>query len=210
MATPQAAANNDITLADLYRYLEEGRKTQEKALEAREKAWEADRKAQEKAREEDRKAREASIRDFDKRLGYLSNRFGEVVEYMIVPNLVAKFNELGYVFTKANPDTVIKDPAHGIFAEIDAFLENGDSVMIVEIKTKPHADDIDDHIKRMEKLRVYADLHNDKRKYYGAIAGVVMSDSVKAQVLNNGFYMIEPSGETLTITAPTGTIPKAW
>jgi hypothetical protein len=32
---------------------------------------------------------------------------------------------------------------------------------------KPKVEDIDYHIERMEKLRRYADLHNDTRKYLG-------------------------------------------
>jgi hypothetical protein len=151
------------------------------------------------------------MKETDKRVGALTNRFGEVVEYMVVPNLVKKFNELDYTFTKAHRDTEIKDHEHGIFTEVDVFLENGDCVMVVEIKAKPDTRDIDDHIKRMEKLRAYADLHADKRKYYGAIAVVVMSESVNIYTLNQGFYAIEPSGETFTITPPTDSgTPKAW
>jgi hypothetical protein len=192
-----------------------------------EKVWalfqETDRKMQETAqqmketaqlvKENARRLEETDrqMKETDKKIGFLSNRFGEVVEYMIVPTLVAKFDELGYTFTKANRDTVIRDPKHDIYAEIDAFLENGDSVMIVEIKAKPNDRDVRDHVKRMEKLRAFADLHADKRKYYGAMAGVVMSDSVKAYTLNNGFYVIEPSGETFAITVPTDPYsPKAW
>ncbi|GHU15352.1 hypothetical protein FACS1894163_01760 [Spirochaetia bacterium] len=37
---------------------------------------------------------------------------------------------------KCSSNTKIEDFEHGIFAEADAFLENGDSVMVVEIKTK--------------------------------------------------------------------------
>jgi hypothetical protein len=154
---------------------------------------------------------ERQIRETNKKVGELSNRFGEVVEYMIVPNLVAKFNELGYTFGKTARNVEIADREHGIFTEVDVFLENGDCVMIVETKAKPDTRDIEDHIKRMEKLRASADLHNDKRKYYGAIAGVVMSDSVKTYTLENGFYAIEPSGETFTITVPQGSgAPRAW
>ena len=82
---------------------------------------------------------------------------------------------------------------------------------IVEIKNKPVVDDIDDHVKRMEKLRAYADLHNDRRKYLGAIAGVVFNDSEKTYALKKGFYVIEPSGDTFTITEPAGNYyPHEW
>jgi hypothetical protein len=147
----------------------------------------------------------------DKRLGEMSNRFGEIVEYMVVPNLVAKFREIGFEFTRAHRDSRIVDREHDIIMEVDAFLENGDKTMSVEIKSKPDTRDIDEHVERMEKLRKYADLHGDKRKYLGAVAGVVISDSVSTYAFKNGFYVIEPSGETFKIREPKGKYhPREW
>jgi hypothetical protein len=151
------------------------------------------------------------MKETDRRLGKITNRFGEVVEYTVVPNLVAKFRELKFEFTRAARDVVIADRKHNIFTEIDAFLENGDKAMIVEIKTKPTTDDINYHIERMEKLRAYADFRDDKRKYLGAIAGVVISESVSTYALKKGFYLVEPSGETFKITEPKGEYhPHEW
>jgi hypothetical protein len=133
-----------------------------------------------------------------------------MVEYMVLPNLVTKFEELGFTFTRANR-TEIQDREHNLFMEIDALLENGDKVMAVEIKNKPNIDDINDHVERMEKLRVYADLHGDKRKYLGALAGVVFSESEKTYTLKKGLYVIEPSGETFKITEPKDKYhPHEW
>jgi hypothetical protein len=150
------------------------------------------------------------MKETDKRVGALTNRFGEMVEYMVMPNLVAKFDELGFTFTKANR-TEIADRKNNIFTDVDALLENGDTVMIVEIKTKPNSEDVNDHIERMEKLRKHADLHNDKRRYLGAMAGVVFSKSAKTYALKKGFYVIEPSGDTFAITEPKGEYhPREW
>jgi hypothetical protein len=150
------------------------------------------------------------MKETDRRVGELTNRFGDMVEHMVLPNLVAKFEDLGFTFTKANR-TEIRDREHDIFTEVDALLENGDKVMAVEIKTKPSIDDIHGHIERMEKLRVYADLHHDTRVYLGAIAGVVFSESGKTYALKQGFYVIEPSGDTFTITKPEGKYhPHEW
>jgi hypothetical protein len=146
----------------------------------------------------------------DKRVGELTNRYGEISEHMIIPNLITSFNALGFKFTKAGRWKVA-DVENSIYTEVDAFLENGDSVMVVEMKTKLKTGHIDEHVKRMEKLRVHADLHNDKRKYYGAIAGLMMSQSEKAYALKKGFYVLEPVGEHFTITIPKGPgLPTAW
>jgi hypothetical protein len=152
------------------------------------------------------------MKETDKRVGELTGRFGDIVEHMIVPNLVARFQDLKFTFTKVSRDVKITDAQKRVIAEIDAFLENGDFTMTVEIKSKPRIDYINDHIERMKKLRAYADSHNDKRKYLGAVAGVVFDDSVKTYALKNGFYVLEPSGETFTITSPEdrGYTPKEW
>jgi chromosome segregation ATPase len=182
---------------------------EETARQIKESQAETDRQMKESQAETDRQMKETD-RQLNKRFGELSNRFGDMVEYMVLPNLVTKFEELGFTFTKANR-TEIKDRVHNIFLEVDALLENGDKVMAVEIKTKPSIDDIHDHIERMEKLRIYADLHNDKRVYLGAIAGVVFSESNKIYALKKGLYVLEPSGETFKITEPKDEYyPHEW
>jgi len=152
-----------------------------------------------------------SAQRLDRQLGKLGNRFGEMVEYMVMPNLLEKFGELGFVFEKTHNQTVYKDKRNNIITEVDITLENGDWVVLVEVKSKPDIGDIKDHIERMEKVRAYANLRNDRRKLLGAIAGMVMNDNEREFALKNGFYVIEPSGETFKITAPEGVhSPREW
>ena len=165
----------------------------------------------ERQKETDRQMKETDrqIKDFNKRFGEFTNRFGEVVEYMIAPNLQEKFRELNLNFPRANPNPVVSDYDNDIFLEIDVMLENGDKAMLVEVKTKLTTEHVKDHVKRLEKMRIYADLHGDKRAFLGAVAGVVMTNNVKRYALGQGFYVIEPSGETFNITPPNGE-PKEW
>jgi len=182
-----------------------------------EKVWamfqETDRQmkeAAERQKETERQMKERADR-LDKQLSKLGGRFGEMIEYMVVPNLIDKFHELGFVFEKAHQQSVIKDKKNNIYTEVDITLENGDKVMLVEVKSKPTTEDVTDHIERMGKVRTHANLHNDKRKYLGAIAGIVFNNNEKLFAMKNGFYVIEPSGETFTITAPEGDYcPREW
>jgi hypothetical protein len=144
------------------------------------------------------------MKETDKKVGELTNRFGDMVEHMVVPNLLVKFKALDFTFEVTHKNTEIKDEKNKIFLEVDVFLENGNRVMIVEIKATPATEDVDDHIARMEKLRKYADLHGDSRKYLGAIAGVVTSESVKNYALKAGFFVVVPSGDTFNIIKPEG------
>ena len=172
----------------------------------------------ERQKETDRQLRENAERQkeradrLDRQLGKLGNRFGEMVEYMVMPNLVKKFRELGFGFTIASPHATIEDEENNIFVEIDIKLENGDKIMIVEVKSKPTTEDVTEHMERMRKIRLNADLHgNGRRIFLGAVAGMIMNNNVRDFALKNGFYAIEPSGETFAITVPSGTYsPREW
>ena len=175
-----------------------------------EQVWAALMENREQLKETARQMEERD-RKFDEKLGKFGDRFGEMIEYMVMPSLVGKFRELGFEFTKAYPETEIRDIKNNIITEVDITLENGDKVMIVEVKSKPTTKDINDHIKRMEKVKAHANLHNDNRIYLGAVAGMVMKENVKAFAFKSGFYVIEPSGEEFIITVPEGAYsPREW
>jgi hypothetical protein len=69
------------------------------------------------------------IRETHKQIGELGNKFGAVVEHMMIPNLKEKFNALGYEFGKVSTNVIIETKEEGTIAEIDIFLENGDCAM---------------------------------------------------------------------------------
>jgi hypothetical protein len=157
------------------------------------------------------KRTERMIKNTDKTVGKLGNRLCEIIEYMVMPNLLIKFRELGFVFNKAYPHATIEDEANNTCTEIDITLENGDKVMIVEVKTKPTTEDIIDHVDRMGKVRVHGDLHGDRRVFLGAVAGMVFNTNEKEFAMKNGFYVVEPSGKTFVITVPAGSYsPREW
>jgi hypothetical protein len=162
-------------------------------------------------KETDRRMKETArqMKETDRRIGYLGDRFGEMIEYMVKPNLIEKFQKLGFAFKEALSHSIIRDGNNKIIAEVDITLENDDLVMLVEVKSKPSIKDLKDHLKRMETVRLHAAPRGDKRKYLGAAAGMVIPDNVRNFALKNGFYVIEPSGETFIITPPEGS-PREW
>jgi hypothetical protein len=208
---------------------ETDRQLKENAREVREALRETARRQEETAKWQEETARQIKetdrqIKDYNKRFGEFHNRFGEIVEYMVAPNLLKKFREYGFKFNEAMSDRVFSNDDYNISFEVDVFLENGEKAMLVEVKTKLTAEKVKEHVKRLEKMRVYADLRGDKRVFLGAVAGVVMTANVKKYALGQGFYVIEPSGgepslasarsaepsgETFNITPPDGK-PKEW
>jgi hypothetical protein len=205
-------------------FKETDRKFQEASREAAERQKETDlklqevfREAAERQKETDRKLQEAfqeaakQHKETERIIGNLGNRFGELVEHLVAPNVKEKFNELGFCFTKTGMDIEISDP-HNPKAdtEVDILLENGDIVVAVEVKSKPKEKDVNDHVKRMEILRSHADKKQDRRRYQGAIAGAIISKAVRRSILAKGFYVIEQTGDTIQIPIPPGFKAREW
>ena len=152
----------------------------------------------------------AQMKITDKKVGELSNRFGELAEHLVAPSIREKFNALGFDFGEVSRDKEIVDAQGNSVAEVDILLENGDTVMVVEVKAKPKQKEVDEHVKRIEVLRRRADARNDKRVFLGAIAGAIMTKEVRAYVLKTGFYAIEQTGDTVKISVPEGFKPRTW
>ncbi|GMO64208.1 MAG: hypothetical protein Ta2A_11730 [Treponemataceae bacterium] len=183
-----AVAQNDITLADLYRYLA----AHEEALVA------------------ERKAREESSREFDRRLGELTNRLGDVVEHLFVPEAVMEqFIALGYTISETARDVKLQDENKKTVAEIDILLKNGLAVILVEIKTNLREKHIDEFMAKLARVR--AGKQYSEKQLLGAVAGAVVSDSVKAYARNHGLYVIEQTGNTIQIVPEdAGWQPQVW
>jgi hypothetical protein len=162
----------------------------------------------ERHKEFEREMKESNDK-FNERLGNYINLFGKFTEFTMTPKLREKFAELGLDFQKTARRISVRDKNNDIFFEVDAMLENGDTAILVEIKTELTVDRIKKHIARLEKMRKYSDLRGDKRIFLGAVAGVILDDDTKDYALDQGFYLIEPAGQDLSITPPNGK-PKEW
>jgi predicted AAA+ superfamily ATPase len=78
----------------------------------------------------------------DRLIGKLGNRFGEMIEHLIVPNIKEKFRALNMNFDHISQNHKITDNGRSL-AEIDLLLENGDLAIAVKVKSKPIQKDID-------------------------------------------------------------------
>jgi hypothetical protein len=213
----ERAREIDRRFAELARKREEAERKREEAARklALERA-EEERKRKEEEREyaeAARKREEALARQFaetDRKISKLGNRIGELIENLVASNLPEKFEDQGLYFTRSNLNVVMKNADGSFLAEIDIFLENGDSALAVEVKSKLTIADVREHLDRMAKLRRYADEHGDPRKFLGAVAGGIIPDEVKPFAIKNGFFVIEQSGETAIIAVPDDFVPRSW
>jgi hypothetical protein len=194
-------------------------KMDEYLREMREENKETDRRIREMNEETDRRIRETNeetnrkMKETNKQIGDLGNRFGELAEHLVAPNIVEKFNALGFHFDdiSAGLRQIIEDESSGQrIAEFDILLENGESIIGVEVKSKPAYGDVEDHVRRLKILRLNKDRKGDKRKIYGALAGAVMPNAIRTAALKAGLYVITQTGDTVKIDVPEGFTPQTW
>ena len=150
------------------------------------------------------------MENLSRRFGNLTNRFGEIVEGLVSPNLCIKFRKYGFNFGNSATRYEISN-GKKVITDIDVLLEDGDSVMAVEVKTKPTIDDISRHLWRMEQMQNYPPGATRGKKVYGAIACAVIDEDVKEATFNSGFYVICQSGDNVEILpTPDSFVAKCW
>jgi hypothetical protein len=171
-------------------------------LEARKQKFMEELKIGEQQRDKER-AKER--REWNKKFGEMTEKLGQLVEHLITPGIIRKFNAMnrGYTFRDLIRYRNIVDETGESIGEIDGLLKNGKYIMAIEVKTTLEDKDVFWHLKRLQTLRAY-DKYNDVEnlEILGAVAGAVVSDAARNVALKNGLYVIEQAGDTMEITSP--------
>jgi hypothetical protein len=200
---PVKKAAKKVTLDDVWATIDGIGKAHKELEEAHKELEKAIKETQEAHKET-----EKAIKETQRNIGGLNNTMGSLVEHIMTPGLPRKFKQFGFTFSRIT--TVKWASGEGnIYTEIDGLLENGNQAMVVEVKATLRREDIDDHLKRMERVRKYADTHGDKREFLGAMAAMVTDRDTKGYALSKGFFVIEPAGEDVKITKPVSD-PAVW
>lgn len=150
------------------------------------------------------------IRQVNKQLGELGNRFGTFTEGMAWPS-VAKILYQEFGMNDVSPRRQAR--LNGATLEIDvlAYDNTGarDDVFIVEIKSRLTPQAITQQHKTIADFpRFFPNLK--ERKIYGILAAVDISENLRQEVLQNGFYLARISDETFKLQVPRGFKPKAF
>ena len=193
------------------RFQETEHRFQETERLLKEQSQETDRRFQ----ETDRRFRETERwfkqqhKEFDKKLGKLGNRLGEFVEEFIKPSVVKIFQERGIAVHMVTRDVEAHRPELGLAMQIDLFVTNDDSCVLIEVKSHLSLDDVNEHVERMGKFKVMFPLYAAK-KVYGAVAGMVIPDNVARYAYRQGFFVIAQRGEMATILNDEHFDPAVW
>jgi len=229
--TAQRQKEHEVEAA---RWREEDARRREEDAKRREedaKQREEEAKRQERAEAEDAKRREewaelkrgfAETKElFDRtdrqiernnsEMGRLRNSFGEVIEHLVAPGIKERFCDLGLDFSlgKIAANMVVSENGKDV-AEADLWLENAQTILVVEVKAKVKMKDVGKHKDRLEKIRGVHDGLNDSRRIIGAMAGAVFGSKERGAAHDAGFFVLAQTGDTMHMDIPEGFKPKEW
>jgi flagellar biosynthesis GTPase FlhF len=145
-------------------------------------------------------------------VGLLTNKLGGIVENIMVPDIVKKFNEKGFKFDSVSANVeFLNEKKDGNLAEVDALLENGKFVIAVETKTDLSVRDVNAHIKRMQILRKNISRFKGK-KMYGAFSTAISKKRPINYALEQGFYVLQQPDvmKVQIMDFPKNCSAKAW
>ncbi|MEY3220348.1 MAG: hypothetical protein RIT27_1705 [Pseudomonadota bacterium] len=201
---------------------ENAKETDRKFQETDLKFQETDRIIKENAQAAEKRSQEAEKRmqeldrflkqqtkELNRKMGDLGNRLGDFVEAFVEPAVVKLFQQWGLNVHVVSPNVRIKRPEIGLATEIDLLVSNGDTCVLVEVKSNLSIDDVNEHLERMNKFKQLLPEYAHK-KAFGAVAGMVISDRVAKYAYERGFFVIGQSDDIAVILNESNFIPTAW
>jgi hypothetical protein len=164
--------------------------------------------------ETDRQMKETDrrIKENAEQLGGLHNSMGDLVETLFAPHLGDKFGAYNYNLKRIFRRVPIYDDTSRLRSDIDILLSNTTVCMAVEVKRwLETTNQVDYHIRRMKLIRQYPPAEVKGKKLLGAIVGAVVTPEAREYAEQNGFFVLELTGEDVRLLEPPKDFqPKEW
>jgi len=136
----------------------------------------------------------AEMREFHKKLGEMSNKFGTLVEDIVLPNLpglfVQLFHEEPEIFSRV---TKRKSSDRSQTREFDAVLSGETVILFVETKSALKPEDVPKWTGVLETARSYFPDAGEK-KIFGALASFYLDNSLATYVDRQGIFIFALGG----------------
>lgn len=177
--------------------------------EAKRREEEAKRRA--KAEEEFNRREAAKERAFERRWnkleGMFTSQWGKLVEQLVNGDLVRVLNQRGIEVHR----TSIRNGGcfNGQNYEFDIIACNGDTIVVVEVKTTLRPDDVKHFTEVMKRFRDYMPEYSGKKVQAGF--GYLSSDAQAAEMARkDGYWTIHAAGGSAKIDNNAAFKPRLW
>ncbi|MEO5377949.1 MAG: DUF3782 domain-containing protein [Magnetococcus sp. DMHC-6] len=161
-------------------------------------------------KETDRRFKETDRRfkETDRKIGQLGGRLGEFVEGLVAPACKKLFIQRGIPVHKVSRRVEADRPGDR-HIEIDLFVVNTESVVLIEVKSKLMIEDVQEHLQRMAEFKEFFPEYADKLAL-GAVAGMVVDEDVIRYAIKKGLFVIVQSGDSVRMANDEAFIPNHW
>ncbi len=130
-----------------------------------------------------------------------------LVDLLAEGNLIRLLQEQGisvfYTFQR------LKDYSGKTNYEFDIIAQNGDEMVVVEVKPTLRSSDVKEFAYKMEKFREWLPRYAENT-IYGAMAYIQADSNVVRQAEKNGFFVIRATGDSASIVNQDGFKPKKF
>ena len=200
--------------ATLDRISEMHEKSAQEMRELREKdklEEERRREKEEQRREKDKLEARREKKEFDKRMkkleGLFTTQWGALMESLVEGDLVPLLKKRNISVTHTQTRMYGR---HGDeHYEIDILADNGEEVVLVEVKTTLRPGDVPHFLEKLGKFTTYRPLYKEKT-IYGAVAFLKADTSVQVYAERQGLFVIRATGSSASIVNDTKFEPRVF
>ena len=182
----------------------------EKMREQEERRWEKEKQRREAAALEMKEIRE-QMKDTDRRLKktdeLFNTQWGKLMESLVEGDLVPLLQKRNIPVTHTL--TGLKGRHNGEHVEYDILAENGEQVVVVEVKTTLRPEDVAHFLGQLGKFTTYRPLYK-ARKIHGAVAFLKADKSVQVHAERQGLFVIRATGSSASIVNDTEFVPRVF
>jgi len=201
-------ATTHPTFEDVWRMFQEtDRLLKESAQETERKFQETDRVLKESAQETERKFQET-----DRRLRELSELFtgqwGKLMESLVEGDLVKILNDQGIAVRETSTRIKGHTP-EGQRYEFDIVAHDGDTVIVVEVKTTLRPQHVKRFVGKLEAFKGWIPRYAGNT-VHGAMAYLTADANAETMAERRGLFVIRATGNSAHVVNAKGFRPRGW
>jgi len=152
-----------------------------------------------KFKETDKKIKEA----FD----LFTGQWGKLIESLVEGDIVKLLRERG--LSVHDTSTRRKGNHNGENFEFDIIVHNGDSIVVVEVKTTLRVKHVKEFVKKLKKASTWMDEYRNY-KVLGAVAYLKAEENSDAFAESENLFVIRATGNSASIVNPEGFEPRIF
>ena len=139
--------------------------------------------------------------------GLFTSQWGALMESLVEGDLVPLLQKRNIPVT--HTQTRLQGRHNGEHVEFDILAENGEEVVVVEVKSTLRPEDVAHFLEQLGKFTTYRPLYK-ARKIYGAVAYLKADKSVQVHAERQGLFVIRATGSSASIVNDTEFVPRVF